>query len=123
MTEKHYGYGPWEYRHMCKSCGHAVKSPKHEVPCSRCGGDFGVKTSMRKVYLEPDVDSINRVTVFNHDHTRVTVYHGDNWQGIYDQGGQASLSYLSTDQVALARVLADRQACFIHASGIIFCFL
>ncbi len=54
MSEKHYGYGPWEYRHMCKSCGHAVKAPKHEVPCSRCGGDFGVKISMRKVYLEPE---------------------------------------------------------------------
>jgi len=54
MPEKHYGYGPWEYRHLCKSCGHAVKSPKHEVPCSRCGGDFGVRISMRKVYLEPE---------------------------------------------------------------------
>lgn len=54
MTEKHYGFGPWEYRHLCKSCGHAVKSPKNEVPCSRCGGDFGVKTSMRKVFLEPE---------------------------------------------------------------------
>ncbi|MGI6414333.1 MAG: hypothetical protein ACOX1P_01590 [Thermoguttaceae bacterium] len=54
MTEKHYGYGPWEYRHLCRSCGHAVKSPKNELPCSLCGGDFGVKTSMRKVYLEPE---------------------------------------------------------------------
>ncbi len=54
MTEKHYGYGPWEYRYVCKSCGHAVKAPKHEYPCSRCGGDFGNKASMRKVYLEPE---------------------------------------------------------------------
>ncbi|MDD4269598.1 MAG: hypothetical protein PHO07_09910 [Pirellulales bacterium] len=54
MTEKHYGYGPWEYRHLCRSCGHAVKAPKNELPCSLCGGDFGVKTSMRKVYLEPE---------------------------------------------------------------------
>ena len=54
MAEKHYGYGPWEYRYQCKSCGHAVKSPKHEIPCSRCGGDFGIKNSMRKVFLEAE---------------------------------------------------------------------
>ncbi|MHB8898456.1 MAG: hypothetical protein ACYC6Y_06890 [Thermoguttaceae bacterium] len=54
MSEKHFGYGPWEYRHLCKSCGHAVKPPKNQVPCSRCGGDFGIRISMRKVYLEPE---------------------------------------------------------------------
>lgn len=54
MKEKHYGYGPWEYRFVCKCCGHAVKEPKQEVPCSVCGGDFGPKTSMRKVYLESE---------------------------------------------------------------------
>jgi hypothetical protein len=54
MKEKHFGYGPWEYRYMCRCCGHAVKAPKHEAPCSVCGGDFGPKMSMRKVYLEPE---------------------------------------------------------------------
>jgi hypothetical protein len=54
MKEKHYGYGPWEYRHMCRSCGHAVRPPKNTLPCSVCGGDFGPKTSMRKVYLDPE---------------------------------------------------------------------
>ena len=54
MKEKHYGYGPWEYRHMCRSCGHAVRPPKNTAPCSVCGGDFGPKTSMRKLYLDPE---------------------------------------------------------------------
>ncbi|MDR2754158.1 MAG: hypothetical protein LBC20_00495 [Planctomycetaceae bacterium] len=54
MKENHYGFGPWEYRHVCKGCGHAVKPPKNKTPCSRCGGDFGPKTSMRKFYLEPE---------------------------------------------------------------------
>ena len=49
-----YGYGPWEYRHVCKSCGHAVRAPKNKTPCSVCGGDFGQKMSMRKLYLEPE---------------------------------------------------------------------
>ena len=54
MKEKHYGHGPWEYRYICKTCGHTVRSPKNKVPCSRCGGDFGPRVSMRKLYLEPE---------------------------------------------------------------------
>ena len=50
----HYGNGAWEYRHICKSCGHTVRQPKNETPCSRCGGDFGPRVSMRKLYLEPE---------------------------------------------------------------------
>ncbi len=57
MKEKYYSYGPWEYRHVCKSCGHAVKQPKQTLPCSVCGGDFGQKNSMRKVYLEPEPEA------------------------------------------------------------------
>ena len=49
-----YGSGPWEYRYICVSCGHAVRAPKNKAPCSVCGGDFGPKTSMRKLYLEPE---------------------------------------------------------------------
>lgn len=49
-----FGYGPWEYRHVCSSCGHAVRAPKNKAPCSVCGGDFGPKISMRKLYLEPE---------------------------------------------------------------------
>lgn len=52
--ETQYGYGPWEYRYVCGSCGHAVRAPKNKAPCSVCGGDFGPKISMRKVYLEPE---------------------------------------------------------------------
>lgn len=55
MKETIYGYGPWEYRCVCKCCGHAVKEPKNTSPCSVCGGDFGPKMSMRKVYLEPEL--------------------------------------------------------------------
>jgi hypothetical protein len=54
MREKHYGYGPWEYRYRCKSCGQVVREPKNKAPCTACGGDFGSKTSMRKVYLEEE---------------------------------------------------------------------
>ncbi|MBQ1863446.1 MAG: hypothetical protein II561_07220 [Thermoguttaceae bacterium] len=54
MKEKRYGYGAWEYRYICKNCGHAVRAPKNEEPCSVCGGDFGPKISVRKLYLEAE---------------------------------------------------------------------
>jgi len=54
MKEKNYGCGPWEYRYICKTCGHTVRPPKNKAPCSRCGGDFGQRISMRKLYLEPE---------------------------------------------------------------------
>ncbi len=54
MKEKRYGYGPWEYRYICKSCGHAVREPKNELPCKICGGEYGPRISVRKLYLEPE---------------------------------------------------------------------
>ncbi|MDO5554241.1 MAG: hypothetical protein Q4G68_10815 [Planctomycetia bacterium] len=55
MNVKQYGYGPWEYRYVCRSCGHAVRAPKNSAPCSICGGDFAQeRISMRKVFLEPE---------------------------------------------------------------------
>jgi hypothetical protein len=54
MKETNFGYGHWEYRHICKACGHTVRPPKNKAPYSRCGGDFGVRISMRKLYLEPE---------------------------------------------------------------------
>ncbi|HBT77194.1 MAG TPA: hypothetical protein DEB39_09800 [Planctomycetaceae bacterium] len=54
MQQTNFGNGPWEYRYVCVSCGHAVRAPKNKAPCSRCGGDFGPKVSMRKLYLEPE---------------------------------------------------------------------
>ena len=54
MKEMSFGHGPWEYRHISKTCGHTVRPPKNKAPCSRCGGDFGQRVSMRKLYLEPE---------------------------------------------------------------------
>lgn len=52
--ETSFGFGQWEYRYICKACGHTVRSPKNKIPCSWCGGDFGRRVSMRKFYLEPE---------------------------------------------------------------------
>lgn len=60
---------------------------------------------------------LQRVAVFNRDHTRARIYsfNGENFL----RGGVDSLSLLPTDQIFLAQVLADRDACLFHSSGVI----
>jgi hypothetical protein len=38
---------------------------------------------------------------------------------MFERGGLASLTLLPTDQVLLARLLADRRGCFVHSCGIV----
>lgn len=60
---------------------------------------------------------VYRVGVFNADHTRARIYH--NGEDVWHQGGQNSLNLFVTDQILLARLLADRQSCLLHSSGAI----
>jgi hypothetical protein len=58
------------------------------------------------------------VVVFNHDHTRAKIY--NNWGDIFRKGHLNSLTLLPTDQILMAQVLAIREGCCIHSSGVIF---
>lgn len=62
-------------------------------------------------------NELHRVAVFNHDHSRGEIYHPDD--KFFNKGGFMALTLFATDQILLARVLADRQGCFMHACGII----
>ena len=64
---------------------------------------------------EDDNLSTHQVAVFNHDHTRGEIYLKDD--SLFRCGDLFSLSVFGTDQIILARVLADRQGCFLHSSG------
>jgi hypothetical protein len=55
--------------------------------------------------------------VFNPDHTRAQIYHSN--EEVFRRGALHSLTALPTDQVLLARVLADRQGCYLHSAGVI----
>ncbi len=57
------------------------------------------------------------IGVFDGTHTKGTIYHRDNTQLL--RGNNHSLTLYPTDQILLARVLADRQACYFHAAGMI----
>lgn len=59
----------------------------------------------------------HRVAVFNHDHTRARIYHPD--EETFRDGGLHSLTLFPSDQILLARVLADRGGCYLHSAGAI----
>lgn len=61
----------------------------------------------------------DRVVVFSHDHSEGRVFNGRDQVAMFERGGLASLSLLPTDQVLLARLLADRRGCFLHSCGIV----
>lgn len=60
---------------------------------------------------------LHRVAVFNQDHSRGRIYHKD--AAAFLKGGLASLTMMPTDQILVARLLAERQGCYLHSSGVI----
>jgi hypothetical protein len=66
---------------------------------------------------DPD-PSLYQAAFFSPDHTRGDIFHPD--AKIFQTGGLTSLSLFPTDQIFLARVLADHQGCYLHGSGLIF---
>jgi hypothetical protein len=69
----------------------------------------------------PDDDADRqRMAVFSLDHTRADFYNDEVGEYEFRTGALESLTLFPTDQILLARILADRKACFIHSAGIIF---
>ncbi len=60
---------------------------------------------------EPEI-----AAVFNADHTEATVY---TRADVIARGDLGSLTTFTSDQVWLAQLLADREGCYMHSSGII----
>ncbi len=65
----------------------------------------------------PDSEKLHRVAVFNEDHSRARIY--NNGDAMYRDGDCHSLSLFPTDQIILARLLADRHGCILHSSGVV----
>lgn len=62
-------------------------------------------------------EDLHRVAIFNNDHTRGNVYSKD--EEVFKKGKMTSLTFFPTDQILIARVLADREGCFMHSCGIV----
>ncbi len=61
---------------------------------------------------------IYQVAFFNPDYTRATIHNEKD--ETFLKGGLHSLTLFPTDQILLSQVLADREGCFMHSSGVIF---
>jgi len=70
------------------------------------------------IYPDPEDTRIHRVIVFNDDHTRARIFNPS--AELFLRGGLDSLLLLSSDQIALARVLPFVVGVFIHAAGVDF---
>jgi hypothetical protein len=64
-----------------------------------------------------DAPTLLRIALFSLDHARGRIF--SPGPDIFIQGNVTSLSLLPTDQIILARVLADYLGCFFHAAGMI----
>jgi len=65
----------------------------------------------------PGDPRLQRVVVFNRDHTRAHIHNPDD--GIFKGGRLDSLTMFASDQILIARVLAERKGCILHSAGII----
>ncbi len=74
------------------------------------------------VGIDPDQGEkdIHRVAVFNSNHSRASIYSDTERKTAFLEGGLSSLTFFSTDQILLAKVLADREGCYLHSSGVVF---
>lgn len=68
---------------------------------------------------EPADEAVDMVAVFSQDHARATIYHGERGRERFEEGNLQSLTLFPTDQILLARVLAEREGCCFHGAGAI----
>ena len=62
---------------------------------------------------------LKRGAVFSKDHTNGVIYNDDSSLKKYHAGHMNALTLFPTDQILLARLLADRNGCILHSAGMI----
>jgi MoaA/NifB/PqqE/SkfB family radical SAM enzyme len=69
--------------------------------------------------ISPQADdpSLHRVATFNADHTRARIY--NDREDFWRKGDLHSLTMFPSDQILIARLLADRRGCYLHSAGAI----
>lgn len=77
------------------------------------------RSEARFTYVMGPDDDRECVVVANADHTAIEVFNSERREESYRQGGVNALTLMPTDQIVLARVLADRRACFLHSCGVV----
>lgn len=62
-----------------------------------------------------DDPTLHKVATFNHDHSRARIY--NDRDATYLKGDLHSLTMFPSDQILVARLLADRNGCYLHSAG------
>ena len=77
------------------------------------------KTSYIYLGISPQADdpSLHRAVTFNNDHSKARIY--NNHEDVWLKGDLHSLTLFPSDQVLIARLLADRQGCYFHSAAAI----
>ena len=92
-SQPHYGHAPWEIHHQ----------------------------EQKWIYLGIPVEetgpAMHMVAIFDEQHAYGDIYHPDD--RLFRAGNLDALTLIPTDQILLARVLATRQACLLHACGMV----
>lgn len=90
------------------------------VECYRSAPWAIYKNNGSWIYLgilpEPSDKKFHCVVTSNTEHTRTCIYHDKD--ETFRKGGLQVLTINPSDQILLARVLADRQACYLHSCGV-----
>jgi radical SAM protein with 4Fe4S-binding SPASM domain len=63
---------------------------------------------------------LHRVVTFNSGHTRAEIYNDQDREETFLKGNLHSLTLFPSDQILLARILADREGCYLHSCGVNF---
>lgn len=69
-------------------------------------------------FIDLPVPSVFMIAKADVAHQQIDIYHPDARQ--FRKGNRNSLTLSPTDQIALAPILAERQACYVHSAGLIF---
>lgn len=66
-----------------------------------------------------EVDEVNKsyfIAVFSHDHSQGDIF--TSMGAVFQEGNLATLTLSTSDQILIARLLADRDGFLVHASGV-----
>ncbi len=71
--------------------------------------------------ISPQADdpSLHRVATFTADHTKARIYNDEVREESWRKGDLHSLTMFPSDQILVARLLADREGCYLHSAGAI----
>lgn len=70
-----------------------------------------------KGYDDSALDYLHQISFANPAHTKVEIY--NERDSIFRKGDLAVLSFFPSDWLLISRVLADRQGCMFHSSGVV----